>query len=671
MSAHITFISKAKRPDQRLSDFIDLSRNKIHALIDDNEWDRDLWQVGDQFVLKGQNPSEKVLSFYNREAVLGNRHSIAGEPLDDAFKDFAKAYIRYRHSAEPVGFGSTKHRLVGLAIIEAGFRRLGLEPKIENLTAHVLHAGLSQARDEVSSSRFYKFAVYVQQVLEFCKERQFLNAPFNWKHGVRKPEEARETLGREAKDRRDKILPSPEAFRALGHVFCNAETFADRFYSAIAAICVCIPVRAHEVLELKIDCEVLGETQEADVYGIRIRPGKGKAPQVKWVPTPMVSVAREAVERLKELSAEARNVAKWYEESPDELWLPRELRRFRKEGFISLTDVQRLIVGAELSQLPVVLRRRGIELRDSDRKVSLSSLASNLLSYMPQGYPYLNGKRGQRYSETLAILLRNQAGLQKPTFSCLVAKATVQSFERWLSGITGRDDSVFQRWKFRERDGAEIKVTTKSFRHWINTIAQLKGLSELDIATWSGRDVAQNQAYDHVTADERLSQIWQAIDDGKTIGPMFEVPAEVGVNPPVSLQDFLNAQIGSAHITDYGICVHDYTLQPCGVHGNCFDCSESVFVKGDVAHAEKIQQQLDIASRQVTEAMDNIDSAFSQADRWLAAHHKKVDRLQLIIGIHQNDSVEDGTIVSLPNATRDSEVAVALRERSKQGLMVT
>ncbi|WP_441229529.1 hypothetical protein AB7828_04815 [Tardiphaga sp. 215_C5_N2_1] len=664
MSSHVVFISGAMRPAQRVADFIVLARDRLSALVASERWQDDLWMVHNDFVIKGQNPVKHALSFHNAGSRIGNRHTADVEPMEVGYKEFAKAYIRYQHSASPVGFESTKKRLVSLRLIEAGFCSLGLRPEIENLSAQVLNSALAVTEGKVGRARYYQLAVYVQQIHDFCVRREFLNAPFYWKHGIKKPEDHRDALGREAKERRDKILPTPEAFHALGHIFRNADTFADQFYSAIAAICVCVPVRAHEVLELGVDCEVPKRYSAGEPYGIRFKPGKRNDPQVKWVPTQMVPVAREAIARLRNLSAGARVVAKWYEKSPIKVWLPPELERSRGK-WLSLKELQLIFVGADLKQLPVIVRRRGIEFDEINKCVFLPSLAENLLTSMPSGYPFLNGKDGQTYSGSLAIYRRNEPSTQKPTFSCLIEKATVQTFERWLSGLEGRKPSVFTRWQFRERNGDEIQITTKSFRHWINTVAQLRGLSELDIAKWSGREISQNKAYDHVTPDERLSQIRLAIEGGQAYGPMFEVDDEVGVNPPVSREQFLNAQIGAAHTTDYGICVHDYTLQPCGAHGDCFDCSESVLIKGDPAQMENIRKQLETTGRQLEDAKRAMDGPVSQADRWFAVHQRKFDRLHRILSVHRDEAVRDGAVISLPGANRDSEIAMTLRERAK------
>lgn len=182
-----------------------------------------------------------------------------------------------------------------------------------------------EPRDGVRAARYYQFALYIAQEHRFCYEHRFYNAPFQWRHGIRKPKDRTEELGDRAKEWRENRLPSPAAYSALAHVFRNAETFTDQLMSAVSAICCSVPIRAYEVLQLRESCEVreramlkrigpdgVEHEEEGEVYGIQVWPGKGNPPQVKWVPTVMVSVVQEAVQRLRDLCRPARNIAAGY-----------------------------------------------------------------------------------------------------------------------------------------------------------------------------------------------------------------------------------------------------------------------------------------------------------------------------------------------------------------------
>jgi hypothetical protein len=180
---------------------------------------------------------------------------------------------------------------------------------------------------------------------------------------------------------------------------------------------------------------------------------------------------------------------------------------------------------------------------------------------------------------------------------------------------------------------------------------------------WSGRKVEQNKAYNHVSSDEFLDQVRAALDDGKGRGPMFEAAKVTGIRPPVDHREFLDAQIGSALVTELGICVHDYSLLPCQMHGDCLDCSENVFIKGDLKHKERVGTRLALTEKQLADALLAMGDDFYGADRWVQAHRKSVEKLRGILVIHDDPSIQDGTVVNLAGGSKDSEVAMALRDR--------
>ncbi|MEP9373071.1 hypothetical protein [Mesorhizobium sp. KR1-2] len=436
-------------PSNRVRDFIELARDQIDALIPTEEWPSDVWHVGRHFITKGQNRDNRVLAFYNSSSTLSSRQEVEGEPLDPAFKEFAKAYVRYMHSTSPVAFENTTKRLDALQFMEAAFRKLGLHPAIESLNHVVLNMAVELAQAGVGPARHYQFAIYIQQVHRFCMDRKFLNGPFQWKHGVRKPKDRTEEIGNKAKQWREEKLPSPEAYDALAHIFRNAESFIDRLYSSVCAICISIPIRAHEVLQLRLDCEVHGRAkspetgEDVETYGIRVWPGKGNPPHVKWVPSQMASAVKEAVQRLREMCSEARQVAAWYELHPDRLWLPTELETYRQSDFLALTDLQTIIAMQSIKGLAHWVRKAGVDWRSDSsssnylREVRISSLAEVLVSRLPSDFPEFNKIAEQLYSQTLILLAYNQGHADKATYRCLVEKATVQSFEHWLSGHDG------------------------------------------------------------------------------------------------------------------------------------------------------------------------------------------------------------------------------------------
>jgi hypothetical protein len=535
-SAVVKFVPRGTvEPKSRLEDFIRLARHELDALIPTESWDLPSWNVGGSFMTKGQNRENRYLHYYRAGSRANREGAVDGTVLDPRYVDFAKSYCRYMHATSPVQFDNLNKRLNALKFIEAAFRSLGLVPQIADCNPTLLNTAVALAKDGVMVERHHQFAVGIEQVHRFCSEHRFYNAPFQWRHSIKRPKDRMVALGDAARKWREDRLPSSESYSALAHVFRNAETFVDKLMSAVCAICCSVPIRAHEVLQLRENCEVRERTmlkriypdgveleQEGEAYGIRVWPGKGNPPQVKWVPTVMVSVVQEAVRRLRDLCRPAREIAAWYEVHPDQLWLSPRMEHLRDADWISIADLGEILGLKRKSVTQWLTSNREVQQRSEERgerSVCFVDMQRVLLSLMPRSFPWFNGDESQPYSSTLVVVRRHEVHAMKRTFPCILGECGVQTFEHWLSGHDdGKKRSVFVRWGFTERGGSPIEITTHSFRHWLNTVAQLRGMGDLDIAKWSGRDLSQNQAYDHVTPEETLSQIRELLEENGGTG---------------------------------------------------------------------------------------------------------------------------------------------------------
>jgi hypothetical protein len=98
-------------------------------------------------------------------------------------------------------------------------------------------------------------------------------------------------------------------------------------------------------------------------------------------------------------------------------------------------------------------------------------------------------------------------------------------------------------------------------RHLLNALAMTGGMSQLETAKWFGRkDVHQNRYYDHRTPEQMLKLIRDAVgDEQKLIGPLATLPKKI----PITRADFALQMVPTAHVTEFGWCIHDYTTTPC------------------------------------------------------------------------------------------------------------
>jgi len=196
-----------------------------------------------------------------------------------------------------------------------------------------------------------------------------------------------------------------------------------------------------------------------------------------------------------------------------------------------------------------------------------------------------------------------------------------------------------------EPDGSPINLSTHQFRHYLNTLAQAGGLSQLDIAKWSGRkDIRQNAAYDHVTPGQMVQKIRDAIGDDST---MFGPLAELAKKTLIPRDEFARLVVPTAHTTELGYCIHDYTMSPCQQHRDCIHCTDLICVKGDEEKERRLRQQLEEARDLLRRADEATKDGYYGSDRWLEHHASTVERLSQLCSIIDDPKVPIGAVIQL------------------------
>ena len=116
--------------------------------------------------------------------------------------------------------------------------------------------------------------------------------------------------------------------------FLRTQDVRDKLLSAVTAICICVPIRIHEALQLKVDCGCDAERRNdkgemVHAFGLRVLPGKRNAPQVKWLPDIMAELGREAVSRSQTNQCTRPRDSRGYVSNPTKLYLPPDAEHLR------------------------------------------------------------------------------------------------------------------------------------------------------------------------------------------------------------------------------------------------------------------------------------------------------------------------------------------------------
>lgn len=641
--------------------FIDLCRNKLSVFGRNLPFDDDIWDVTAHVPTNARKTTQ---SFAFR--AWGSTRTASAGPLAEPFRSFAKAYVRYQYGVRPAK--NMQHWMMALRALEVALTENGGDANPIRIDAGILNRAAQLLEAQYSNATAYNVAGCLDVIAEFLVTHCLLQVPLQWTHSL-KYNYVRTRVGAAFDARREEKLPSQRALDALANLFHLVQQPGDVLVSAVTAILCSAPDRISEVLALPVDCEVKQPAQDGSVaYGLRWWPAKGASPMVKWVVPSMVGVVEEAIRRIRKLTEPGRVLARWYEKHPDKVYLPSHLEHLRGKKMISLAELGSILYNGDFDRN---LPQRWVEKRHLDmtqdftsgRKpyyVKFADVEREILKLLPVGFPVLNAQTGLKYSDALCVVARSTMDQARPTYHCLLEPITYSH----IRGRLGEKNktSIFDNFDMTEDDGSRIQLNTHQFRHYLNTLAQRGGLSQLDIAKWSGRrDVQQNAAYDHVSGHELVAQLRDTLGDSKRmIGPLAKtVKAAL-----IPRDEFARLKIPTAHTTELGYCIHDYTMSPCQLHRDCISCEELVCVKGDTVRTARIRQ-LRAETQMLLEAARKAEAAGDVgANRWVEHQTAALERLDQLCTIFDNPTVPDGAFIQQAQPRAVSRVRLAVEARA-------
>lgn len=617
---------------ENLQAFISMCRDDLTVFGADLDWSAMIWP--------------KVMVF----AKLGvtTRKPRPGQEMDPVFVDFAKAYFRYQQGHKPTG---ARNESQALRAIEAALLQVTGAADIGNLSIAVLDEAALLARQHYSPGAAYHCGREIERLAIFVTEHKLVvpAGVFGWRSPIRRVADKNKT-GKEGKAERDKKLPTEVALNALAEIFSNNPSEGrDVFTTSVFAMLMSAPSRISEVLALPADCEVTERDREGiERYGWRFFSGKGFEGDIKWIPTTMVSVAKEAVRRLAILSENARRLAKWIEENPSQFYRHSECPEVSDDAPLTMEQACEALGLAHGSRKECYTSLSARNLAPEDGAHTLNSLWQHALGRLPEDFPWFDEEKGIKYSNALLVLNKNQFHGNRGRLPVELHKPTNNFFNNDLSPRASLDGdahrSIFDRHGCLSEGGARLKVTSHQARHLLNTIAQRGGLSNLEIAKWSGRaDAKQNRTYNHMSEYELVGMAESADPSKALFGPAGKLTDHL----PVSTQELNTLEHAAVHVTEFGYCVHDYTMSPCEKYRDCVNCTEQVCVKGNQDNLSRIKGRLKRTERLYALATEAVERGDMGADRWYQYHEKTLSRLRELVSLLESQHIEDGAQIKL------------------------
>jgi hypothetical protein len=662
MADLVTFVPHADRDAQaNLAAFIDLCRTRLTVFGQSLDFEADSWDVSDTIKLAGKSKALRLV-FGN----IGTGNKPERVTMREPFKSFAKSYMRYQHGVNPTR--GVSMRMAALRALEVALLEIGTADPT-HVNSHVLNRAAQRLGERVAATSAYMVGGQLEKISNFLCDNRLVAIPIRWRNPLKRPS-GLTRIGKEADERRASKIPSNAALEALPNVFRMVTAPADVLVSSVTAILCSAPDRISELLALPVNCGVRqkSEGSDEDAYGLRWWPAKGAAPMVKWIIPSMAGVVEQAVSKVSRLTDEARKVARWYEENPTQLYLTEDAEYFRANEWLSMEDVGEIIFADQVGR--GVPRQwcdsnhvRRYQFGGKKTYVRFADVEVAVLRRLPRGFPIVDAKTGLKYSDALFVIQRNALHASRARIRCIIERMTDSHIHPRLGyGSNGGIQSIFDRCDFYEPDGSPIRVTTHQFRHYLNTLAQAGGLSQLDIAKWSGRkDVRQNRYYDHETPTAIVARIRTAVgDDTRMFGPL----ASGHRAALITRDEFARLKVPTAHTTDFGYCIHDYVMAPCQMHRDCLNCGEQVCVKGEPEKERRVREAHAEATRLLAMAEQAAADGELGACEWAEHHGAQLARITALLDILDDPAVPPGAVIQLTPSDIPSRLEQAAQARA-------
>ena len=643
---------------ENLDAFIELCRDKLTVFGKDLPFDDFVWDITDNVQARGKNSRKRI--YFNS---WDTAHEPSPRSMPEPFASFAKAYVRYQHGFKPIIDQGA--RVAPLRAICAALSEIEKASPVD-VDSHVLNRAAQLIEERNEPERAYRLGRQLQSIAEFLTHKRLVKTSLSWKSHIKRPKDT-VRVGKEFDDRRQEKLPSAADLDAVAESYRLAKEPDDVVITSIAAIMCSTPDRIAEILTLRADCEHYDRLLDGrEVYGLRYWPAKGADPMIKYVIPSMTDLVKDAVSRMRQYTESSRVLARWYESHPTQLYLPEPLDYLRGQE-LTLEQVSELLYGVPdlLIEAKSWLAYRKVNIRGiktAEVKIHFADLEKAVITDLPRDFPILDKGTGLLYSEALCVVPLYFFNQQKRTLICSLSSVThTQVGDGLGASLEHGKFSVFSRLGITAPDGEPININTHKFRHYLNTLAMQGGLSELDIAKWSGRkDVRQNRAYDHVSARDKLALIRDAIgDQSKMFGPLGHAPSV----PSIKRDEFANLRVMNAHTTEFGYCTHDFASTPCQKYIDCLNCNELVCIKGDKVREANIRRQLEETRDLLTDARKGVDEGAYGADRWVQHQTQTLQRLEELSAILDNPMIQRGAVIQLkhlPSASRLTQAGQAL-----------
>lgn len=567
------------------------------------------------------------------------------EVMSDEFIDFAKLYIA--SECLHASLSKIQLSLFILRVLEYTLLKLYSNSDISNIDWNVLDESIKVMKSKYANNRCYRGGYEIERIALFLVRNHLTYKRIHlWKNTLKYD---MEYFLYDGKPEHSHKMPSEIALNAFAEIFALPLTNnRDILTTSVVALLISAPSRISEILSLPVDCEITETTKNGETkHGLRFWAGKGYGGDIKWVVSVISPVTTKAIERIRSLTIESRAFAKLMELDFTEFHKRIIFSDLPEDSLLSKEQVAEMLSNKKYLRNDSDKLLRGLRLKRKDFSYSIRTLWQELQDRLPDNYPWYDKRKNLKYSDLLFLFFRNAFHSGK--------SASLIELHHLEEGFFSQDvrynkitKNIFERYNYTGENGGEIHFTSHQIRHLLNTLAQRNGLTESEIAKWSGRaNPLQNRVYNHRSDEEILEQYESLQSETEN----YTVSEQIKISDPMSKESYLSIEHSAVHITEFGYCVHDYTISPCEKFRDCINCSEQVCIKGVADNLSRLKERLLDTEQLIEKIINEADSQNDDLgkDQWLISHLKTKERLYELIGILESSEIPDNSFVRLTN----------------------
>ncbi|MEF2144378.1 MAG: hypothetical protein V3573_02935 [Desulfovibrionaceae bacterium] len=640
-----------KTPSEALNALVAMARDlPVYPGVEweDPIWDVTSFQKGDIHKKRSYN-----LKFLRRN---DGKHKGQVMPLGDSFSEFCKSLVRVKQMERNISFDPLQRLLDAARVLFDVMVKSGIEDDLGKLRKR--HFALSEeiVLKTYMPATAYRMGKALQDVAKLVDRFNVSESKIGYKSTLKKPSgrDARTSEGQEAGMEK---MPSPEIFEALAEISCAPVDTNELIRVRIVDLLVVGGFRIGEVLSLPKECwvekpqysdggaelrdEMTGEQLVS--CGIRYWPEKGGEPSIKWIPSHTVPLAIRAVEDLQSHCQLARDRALVLEANPDRVPIA-DLEG--DSGLASSKQIGEAVGRSDVSCFINQLGIKPVQRTSESGEVALFQIV-DLEKALHKRCGALQVRRGtggrvQMLSGSLCVCFYNQFKSSVGSFKFIAELINEQHISDFLGGKSGRA-SAFSRHGFKDSSGRPLRVNTHAFRHWLNTLADHGGLNELQLARWMGRkDIRQNEAYKHATVAQRVEWAKQMIVEGELSGPVSEVYQGLD---PVDRDVFLEAHVSTVHFTQFGLCLQDYSVEPCEYHLQCLrGCLHYLRTKGNIRERANLKKLEEVLELQIDRYRDSSGKLANEHDPFLKHSLRQMEGVKAALAVDDQCETFEGEV---------------------------